>query len=582
MLRSLKLLNFRGFKEHKLPFNHVTIVVGQNNAGKSTIVEALRLLALVAARYKNFSYHHPPKWLDLPQSQFGISTSLKNMEINFDSLFYRYSDPPSEITATFDNRSSISIYLGGEDKIHAVIKDTDGKVINSQTKARMLNIPPVSIMPQVGPVAPNETILSSDYVKSAMSSRLAPLHFRNQLNVLSDLIPEFQKVVEETWHGVKILELQGQGGLPRESLHLQVRNEDFVAEVAEMGHGLQMWLQTMWFLTRSREASTVILDEPDVYMHADLQRRLIRYLRDRYPQLIVATHSIEIMSEVEPDEILVVDRKRPKSSFAVSLPAVQRIVDTIGSVHNIHLARLWSAHCLILIEGDDLKILKQFQNILFPQSAQPFDAIPNMPIGGWGGWNYAVGSSMLLNNAIGESVMAYCILDSDYHTEIEIEKRKLEAKERNVNLHIWSKKEIENYLFVPTAIQRLIQSRIAKGTQPPTSKEISEQLGRIAMNMEDEVFDALSNELLSQKRSLGVGGANKEAREILKRKKEEPDGLLSIVSGKAVVSRLSEWSQTKFGVAFSPTAIVRSMRKSEVHPEMSSVIEAIESAKALR
>ena len=50
-------------------------------------------------------------------------------------------------------------------------------------------------------------------------------------------------------------------GFPGDPLFLHVRNEEFVGEVAKMGHGLQMWLQTMWFLTRARDASTLILDE---------------------------------------------------------------------------------------------------------------------------------------------------------------------------------------------------------------------------------------------------------------------------------------------------------------------------------
>ncbi len=97
---------------------------------------------------------------------------------------------------------------------------------------------------------------------------------------------------------------------PDSELHLEVRNEDFVGEIGLMGHGLQMWLQTMWFLALSKDAQTVILDEPDVYMHPDLQRRIIRFLRNRHPQCIITTHSVEILSEVRPEEILVVERRR--------------------------------------------------------------------------------------------------------------------------------------------------------------------------------------------------------------------------------------------------------------------------------
>lgn len=74
-----------------------------------------------------------------------------------------------------------------------------------------------------------------------------------------------------------------------------------------------MWLQVIWFLTLFRESEIIILDEPDVYMHADLQKRLIRLIKNEFPQVILTTHSIEIMSEVEPEDILIIDKEAKKS-----------------------------------------------------------------------------------------------------------------------------------------------------------------------------------------------------------------------------------------------------------------------------
>lgn len=178
-------------------------------------------------------------------------------------------------------------------------------------RARKLGVSSVGILPQIGPIAAEETILAPNYVRRAMSSTLASLHFRNQLNLLyHEAFGEFRRIAESTWPGLAIQNLYGQGRKQGNSLELMVRNEDFVGEAGWMGHGLQMWLQTMWFLARCRHFETIILDEPDVYMHADLQRRLIRFLKGRYRQVIVATQSIEIMSEVEPENILVVDRDK--------------------------------------------------------------------------------------------------------------------------------------------------------------------------------------------------------------------------------------------------------------------------------
>ena len=43
-------------------------------------------------------------------------------------------------------------------------------------------------------------------------------------------------------------------------------------------------------------------------MHADLQRKLIRLLKGRHHQVIVATHSVEIMAEVDAQDVLIINR----------------------------------------------------------------------------------------------------------------------------------------------------------------------------------------------------------------------------------------------------------------------------------
>jgi hypothetical protein len=228
-----------------------------------------------------------------------------------------------------------------------------------------------------------------------------------------------------------------------------IRNQDFVGEVSLMGHGLQMWLQTMWFVARNLESETVILDEPDVYMHADLQRRLIRFLRNRHRQLIIATHSIEIMGEVEPQEVLVVDRGRRKARFASDLVSLEEVVSNIGGIHNLQLARLWNAKRCLFLEGHDIAILTPIEDRLFPGSADTIELLPRISVGGWGGWSYVVGSSMLLERNIGTDFIKYCIFDRDYHLPEHIAERVREAKKHKIDVHIWKLKEIENYLLGP-------------------------------------------------------------------------------------------------------------------------------------
>lgn len=574
MLTQLSLRNYRGFEQHDLAVRPFTIAVGQNNAGKSTVVEALRLVAIVTERYRSLPYHPPPEWADLPKRDYGVSPSLKGAEINFTTLYHRYGSPPASIVATFSGGETIQIHLGGDQDIHAVIRATDGEIARSKSHASAVRLPLVSAMPQLSPVALEESLLTEDYVRSALSSPLASRHFRNQLWVLDQFFEEFRAVAEDNWHQLQIrsFDLEGQG--PDARLLLNIRNQDFVGEVGLMGHGLQMWLQVIWFLTRSRGAHTVILDEPDVYMHPDLQRRIVRYLRTRFQQIILTTHSVEIMSEVHPDQILIIDRRRARSDFAGNIDAVQRVLAGLGSAHNIHLTRLWAARRFLLLEGKDLQIFNRVHNILFPES-ESFQLIPTMQIGGWAGWPYAVGSSMAFSNAMGQDVTTYCVLDSDYHTPEELNERCEDARQRNVQLHIWSRKEIENYLIVPSAIARVIQARSAS-KQAPTASEVLKRAIELADAREEEILDNLGNEYLQRDRRAGLQAANRKAREYLRECRERDGNLLSLVSGKALLSDLSSWASKIYGVSFGSGAILNTLRRDEVPEELGKVVTAIE------
>jgi energy-coupling factor transporter ATP-binding protein EcfA2 len=361
---------------------------------------------------------------------------------------------------------------------------------------------------------------------------------------------------------------------------LFVRDEDFVGEVRWMGHGLQIWLQTMWFLARIGGREIVVLDEPDVFLHADLQRKLIRILKNQNRQSIIATHSIEMMAEVDPSCIVVADRRRRRSRFATSLPAVQGIIEHMGGVHNIHLARLWNHRKVIFVEGDDdLALLKIFQDTAYPTSEEPFDILPHFDVGGWGGWNLVVGSSMTFQGSGGEKIRKYCVMDRDYHTEEEIGERKRSALEHGVDLHIWAKKEIENYTVSPEVISRYISDRRKKGATI-SLKEVRENLDRICESLRDETLDLISQQFNYAHRPKNPSEGNRYAREVLREKWTLLAGKLGVVGGKTLLARISEWTQMSFGIGLNAFALARFMRRAELDAELVSILEAMESGRS--
>jgi hypothetical protein len=391
----------------------------------------------------------------------------------------------------------------------------------------------------------------------------------------------FKELVEATWPAVQISEFRGASGRVGQKLYLLVRDGNFVAEVAAMGHGLQMWLQTIWFLCRTNRNHTVVFDEPDVYMHPDLQRKLIRHLRSMRPQVIVATHSTEILSETEASNVLVVDRSLSQAAYSTSLPSVQKILENIGSAQNIQLTRLWTARKLLLVEGKDIKFLALFHARLFPESDTSLELVPNMPIGGWNGWPYAVGSAMLLQNSGGDAITTYCVLDRDFFTTEELAARMQQATLRNVQLHIWERKEIENYLLVPELVFRVIRSRVVQGTPFPEVAEIEQRFDVICEELKHETIDTLAQNYFNLNRGLGLANANQRARSRVDPAWLTRDGRLGIVSGKEMLSRLSAWSQDNYSVSFGPLALAQQIRAFEIASELAEVVRNIHLGKPL-
>src|SRR4051794_6864813 len=100
MLRQLRLHNYRCFRDHAVLFDHSTVVVGKNNAGKSTLIEALRLLSLIVNR-RGGSFVPAPAWTSESRFRVCLAANIANLGLNRDTFFHRYGDPPAQITATF-------------------------------------------------------------------------------------------------------------------------------------------------------------------------------------------------------------------------------------------------------------------------------------------------------------------------------------------------------------------------------------------------------------------------------------------------------------------------------------------------
>ena len=594
MISELELINYRGFSRHKIPFRELSIVVGRNNAGKSTIIEALTIVSIIVSRAAGLRYQPTPDWLDEPSGTIGVSPSLRGLDFEYRNLGYRYQDTPATIIAKLNDNSSVRVHLHPvEAEIFATLRDKDGHLITSPSDARSIAQNEINVLPPIGGFGKSERVLSEDYVRANLGSILAPLHFRNQLHYFGNSpataregddmgyegsvtrFESFSRLAESSWPKLRVVDLETSRDRERE-IRLLVRDGPFVSEVGWVGHGLQAWLQVCWFLARCSQRASIILDEPDVFLHADLQRKLLRLVKGYFPQIIIATHSVEIMSEVDPECILIVDKDSRRSSFAERIPAVQEVLANIGSANNLQLTRLWAARRCLFVEGRDLEFLNAFHEIVFPESETALSALPNISIGGFGNWRLALGAAIGLREAGDEAIKSYCILDSDYRTSVEHDDIKETAKQKGLNIHIWSRKEIENYLLEPVVLARFIGSRASE--EGPHIEDVRKKIEDICNEFKDDVFDQISQEYQRIHRT-NLSTANKATRDIVEDRWGTADGKISLVSGKKVMSALSGWSKNTYDVSFSAMSIAREMVQDEINSEVAQVISAIEKSR---
>jgi hypothetical protein len=165
----------------------------------------------------------------------------------------------------------------------------------------------------------------------------------------------------------------------------------------------------------------------------------------------------------------------------------------------------------------------------------------------------------------------------------EVAERYSEARQWNVKLRIWSRKELENYLLVPEAISRYIASKAHDDITPPNSEQVGKEIDRIAEEMREEpILDSMATVLLARDKKGGLPKANKAARVALSKRWTTRESRWATAPGKEVIARLSQWSQREFGVGLGSEALARELHPHEIDPEVIEVIKAIIEARAFR
>lgn len=575
MIKSIVLKNFRGFREHTVDFTPFCLLIGQNNAGKTTIVEALRIISAALSKAPTANFAMAPESIGPDVTGPVYRFFLDTLDIENRGLHYNYrSNDPAIIRICYTNNYQVIVAVGETlENAYCQLLISGGRKVSSRSQARASGFRQIFVMPPVGQLLAEETQRDKRYLNKHINGYLSYRHIRNQMMDMPEEFAKFRQLLTESWSvNLQVGDIEYGAGEKQNHYTLTIRDGPFVSEMALVGSGLQAWIQTMWFLARVGPGAIVVLDEPDVYLHADLQKKLIKLLAaESFGQTIVATHSLEMIADVAPSEIILVSKRAPRSRALSSNEQAQSVVEAIGTNLNIQLSKVAASGRIIFVEGKDYAFLDQVAFKMGNAFYDRFSKIPHFSVGGMNNWPRAAMASRAFHDTSSGKVEGVMFIDRDYKPEDILSGVVESACKDHLRIKIWSRKEMENY-FLDASI---VHSYLAR-------EDPSIQLDGVS-RIVDEVIDELKNGLVvliadslqAADRKLALTTAMARAELILKERIDRGATWRDIVSGKKALSIISERCQAEWNMQISPMSLCRHMKLDDVPAELRKEVEAL-------
>jgi hypothetical protein len=578
VIKSLNLESFKAFERFRISFGGDAFLVGPNNAGKSTVIAALRSVANMV-RIATREQARDSSLVD-GFRQTGYWFGSNSIGLIDENLRHEFHPVETRIKIKFGTGAQLeAVWPEDEDGSgFFFVLDRNGVNITTLRPLREA-LPTTGIVPVLSPLEHTEELLSEQYVKQNLESRLASRHFRNQLYLLeqegseshSDRFAEFKSFAIRWLSEIELTSLHLRRGEGRTSFDLNYRETGsrIEKEIFWAGDGLQIWLQILLHLFRLRGRDVVVLDEPDVFLHPDLQRGLVGLLEATKAQTITATHSTEVISEASDEAVVWVSRQRRSAIRAPSRDLLFELSSTLGTQFNLRLAKALKTKAVVFVEGQDAKVLRSLAKTLGHSSVDQEAGITLLPLGGFDRWKQVEPFEWLVDKFLERSVVTYVLLDRDFMGDEAVESIRRRLKKIGVVPHIWRRKEIENYL--------LNAACIARQSKAPVDW-VEANLDLCAADLEGEVYAEIHSEESSRLRRSGKSPKtiSLEAKRRADTQWADVPGRLKLCGGKDLLREMNKALQQAGFQTVTDRGLAAKLRGSEIPQEVKSLLATIE------
>jgi len=387
-VKSIKLINFKKFRDDLLEFNDdVNIFVGDNNAGKSTILEALEIVLNFSHRGRPFNGEFSPDLFN----QDAVTRFLAS-DLSIEHL------PSLIIEAYIDG---VPEYRGSNNSLKA---DAQGVVVQAcfdpsleaVYKSHLLSKPNITSIPiefykvewldfgwnpikpiakkfkalYIDPTRIHPTMGKNQYISSILNTALAKeelvkltLNYRENLQVFNNS-GEVKTVNASLDAGHLITDSKltiAASTLPAGSIQTGLQLEVDDVPFHFIGKGEQSNVQIKLAIqNKSHDIDLVMMEEPENHLSHTNLNKLVHYIENQRgdKQLFLTTHSSYVLNKLSIDKICLV-----QSGYKRLHMLDAKVVKTLKRLPGYDTLRVALSGKVILVEGpsDELVLKKIYQ-----------------------------------------------------------------------------------------------------------------------------------------------------------------------------------------------------------------------------
>ena len=384
MLTKLTVRNFKQFDEVEIPLSDRVLLIGPNNSGKTTAMQALTLWEL-ARREWNGRATPPSEANGTPAATLNRLSLTMIPTPSADALWRNLGSAEGEIETIVEGesdgdrwRSGFRFVYANEESLYAVPLEFDSDPSAHESVAP---VPRAASQVRCAFLSPSAGLIDAEVAipPGAINVRIGQGRTAEVLRNLCYTIyvdraerypQDWNRIVQriETLFGI---ELEPPEYLSeRGEISMTYRQGGIRLDLTAAGRGLHQTLLLLAHLTLNR-GSVLLLDEPDAHLEVLRQRQIYQLLsetaQEHDSQLIVASHSEVLLNEAASKDLVVAFVGQPH----VINQHTAEVVKSLEEIGWDQYAQALQAGWVLYLEGStDLAMLQAFARRLNHTAAQ--------------------------------------------------------------------------------------------------------------------------------------------------------------------------------------------------------------------